>query len=106
MFDKQYDVIVVCAGHAGSEASAASANMGASTLLVTMNLQNIAQMTCNPAKGRMARGQFIREIHAMGGYSGIVTYKTAIEFKMLNESKGSAMWSPRALCRRMRFAEQ
>lgn len=106
MFDKQYDVIVVGAGHAGSEAAAASANMGASTLLVTMNLQNIAQMSCNPAMGGIAKGQIIREIDAMGGYSGIVTDKTAIQFKMLNKSKGPAMWSPRAQSDRMRFAEQ
>lgn len=106
MFDKQYDVIVVGAGHAGSEAAAASANMGASTLLVTMNLQNIAQMSCNPAMGGIAKGQIVREIDAMGGYSGIVTDKTAIQFKMLNKSKGPAMWSPRAQSDRMRFAEQ
>lgn len=106
MFDKQYDVIVVGAGHAGSEAAAASANMRASTLLVTMNLQNIAQMSCNPAMGGIAKGQIVREIDAMGGYSGIVTDKTAIQFKMLNKSKGPAMWSPRAQSDRMRFAEQ
>ena len=106
MFDKVYDVIVVGAGHAGSEAAAAAANMGASTLLVTMNLQNIAQMSCNPAMGGIAKGQIVREIDALGGYSGIVTDKTAIQFKMLNQSKGPAMWSPRAQSDRMRFAEQ
>lgn len=106
MFDKQYDVIVVGAGHAGSEAAAASANMGASTLLITMNLQNIAQMSCNPAMGGIAKGQILREIDAMGGYSGIVSDKTAIQFKMLNKSKGPAMWSPRVQSDRMRFAEQ
>lgn len=94
MFDKEYDVIVVGAGHAGSEAAAA-ANMGAKTLLVTMNLQNIAQMSCNPAMGGIAKGQIVREIDALGGYSGIITDKTAIQFKMLNKSKGPAMWSPR-----------
>ena len=106
MFNKTYDVIVVGAGHAGSEAAAAAANMGASTLLITMNLQNIAQMSCNPAMGGIAKGQIVREIDAMGGYSGIVTDKTAIQFKMLNKSKGPAMWSPRAQSDRMRFAEE
>ncbi|MCX2679057.1 tRNA uridine-5-carboxymethylaminomethyl(34) synthesis enzyme MnmG [Galbibacter sp. EGI 63066] len=106
MFDKVYDVIVVGAGHAGSEAAAAAANMGSSTLLITMNLQNIAQMSCNPAMGGIAKGQIVREIDAMGGYSGIVTDRTAIQFKMLNKSKGPAMWSPRAQSDRMRFAEE
>ena len=105
MFNSEYDVIVVGAGHAGSEAAAAAANMGSKTLLVTMNLQNIAQMSCNPAMGGIAKGQIIREIDAMGGYSGIVTDNTAIQFKMLNMSKGPAMWSPRAQSDRMRFAE-
>ncbi|MBL7471475.1 tRNA uridine-5-carboxymethylaminomethyl(34) synthesis enzyme MnmG [Robertkochia sediminum] len=105
MFSQTYDVIVVGGGHAGSEAAAAAANMGASTLLITMNLQNIAQMSCNPAMGGIAKGQIVREIDAMGGYSGIVTDKTAIQFKMLNKSKGPAMWSPRAQSDRMRFAE-
>ena len=105
MFNTIYDVIVVGGGHAGSEAAAASANMGASTLLITMNLQNIAQMSCNPAMGGIAKGQIVREIDALGGYSGIVTDKTAIQFKMLNKSKGPAMWSPRAQSDRMRFAE-
>ncbi len=105
LFTTKYDVIVVGGGHAGSEAAAASANMGASTLLITMNLQNIAQMSCNPAMGGIAKGQIIREIDALGGYSGIVTDKTAIQFKMLNKSKGPAMWSPRAQSDRMMFAE-
>ena len=105
MFDKEYDVVVVGGGHAGSEAAAAAANMGSSTLLVTMNLQNIAQMSCNPAMGGIAKGQIVREIDAMGGYSGIVSDKTAIQFKMLNKSKGPAMWSPRVQSDRMRFAE-
>jgi len=105
MFPKEYDVIVVGAGHAGSEAAAAAANMGSKTLLVTMNLQTIAQMSCNPAMGGIAKGQIVREIDAIGGYSGIVSDKTAIQFKMLNKSKGPAMWSPRVQSDRMRFAE-
>jgi tRNA uridine 5-carboxymethylaminomethyl modification enzyme len=105
LFSTTYDVIVIGGGHAGSEAAAAAANMGAHTLLVTMNLQNIAQMSCNPAMGGIAKGQIIREIDALGGYSGIVTDKTAIQFKMLNKSKGPAMWSPRAQSDRMMFAE-
>lgn len=105
MFDKEYDVIVVGAGHAGSEAAAAAANLGSRTLLITMNLQNIAQMSCNPAMGGIAKGQIVREIDALGGYSGIVSDKTAIQFKMLNKSKGPAMWSPRVQSDRMRFAE-
>lgn len=106
LFTDTYDVIVVGAGHAGSEAAAAAANMGSKTLLVTMSLQNIAQMSCNPAMGGIAKGQIVREIDALGGYSGIVTDKTAIQFKMLNKSKGPAMWSPRAQSDRMRFAEE
>jgi len=106
LFTTTYDVIVVGGGHAGSEASAASANLGAHTLLITMNLQNIAQMSCNPAMGGIAKGQIIREIDALGGYSAIITDKTAIQFKMLNKSKGPAMWSPRAQSDRMRFAEE
>ena len=105
MFDKVYDVIVVGGGHAGSEAAAATANMGSNTLLVTMNLQNIAQMSCNPAMGGIAKGQIVREIDALGGYSGIVSDTSAIQFKMLNKSKGPAMWSPRVQSDRMRFAE-
>lgn len=105
MFNDVYDVIVVGAGHAGSEAAAAAANMGSKTLLITMNLQNIAQMSCNPAMGGIAKGQIVREIDALGGYSGIVSDTSAIQFKMLNKSKGPAMWSPRCQSDRMRFAE-
>lgn len=105
LFQDTYDVIVVGAGHAGSEAAAAAANMGCSTLLITMNLQNIAQMSCNPAMGGIAKGQIVREIDALGGYSGIVSDTSAIQFKMLNKSKGPAMWSPRVQSDRMRFAE-
>jgi len=106
MFEKEYDVIVVGGGHAGAEATAAAANMGSKTLLVTMNLQTIGQMSCNPAMGGIAKGQIVREIDALGGYSGIITDKSAIQFKMLNKSKGPAMWSPRAQNDRMRFAEE
>tara|TARA_R110002049_G_scaffold50539_18_gene143476 strand:+ start:6025 stop:7893 length:1869 start_codon:yes stop_codon:yes gene_type:complete len=106
MFDKEYDVIVVGAGHAGAEAAAAAANLGSKTLLVTMNLQTIGQMSCNPAMGGIAKGQIVREIDALGGYSGIVSDKSAIQFKMLNKSKGPAMWSPRTQNDRMRFAEE
>jgi tRNA uridine 5-carboxymethylaminomethyl modification enzyme len=105
MFESEYDVIVVGGGHAGSEAAAAAANMGSKTILITMNLQNIAQMSCNPAMGGIAKGQIIREIDALGGYSGIVSDTSAIQFKMLNKSKGPAMWSPRVQSDRMRFAE-
>ncbi len=105
MFQKEYDVIVVGGGHAGSEAAAAAANLGSKTLLITMNLQNIGQMSCNPAMGGIAKGQIVREIDALGGYSGIVSDKTAIQFKMLNKSKGPAMWSPRVQSDRMRFSE-
>lgn len=106
LFQNTYDVIVVGGGHAGCEAAASAANMGCTTLLVTMNLQNIAQMSCNPAMGGIAKGQIVREIDALGGYSGIVSDKTAIQFKMLNMSKGPAMWSPRVQSDRMRFAEE
>ncbi len=104
MFEKEFDVIVVGGGHAGAEAAAASANMGSKTLLITMNLQTIGQMSCNPAMGGIAKGQIVREIDAMGGYSGIVSDKSAIQFKMLNRSKGPAMWSPRVQSDRMMFA--
>ncbi len=106
IFQSEYDVIVVGGGHAGAEATAAAANLGAKTLLITMNLQTIGQMSCNPAMGGIAKGQIVREIDALGGYSGIVTDKTMIQFKMLNQSKGPAMWSPRAQSDRMRFAEE
>ncbi len=101
---KDYDVIVVGAGHAGCEAAAAAANMGSKVLLITMNMQTIAQMSCNPAMGGIAKGQIVREIDAMGGYSGIVTDQSMIQFRMLNRSKGPAMWSPRAQSDRMLFA--
>jgi tRNA uridine 5-carboxymethylaminomethyl modification enzyme len=106
MFLEKYDTIVVGAGHAGCEAAAAAANLGCNTLLVTMSLQNIAQMSCNPAMGGIAKGQIVREIDALGGYSGIVSDKTAVQFKMLNKSKGPAMWSPRVQSDRMRFSEE
>ncbi|MEC8273922.1 MAG: tRNA uridine-5-carboxymethylaminomethyl(34) synthesis enzyme MnmG [Bacteroidota bacterium] len=106
MFSKTYDVIVVGGGHSGCEAAAAAANLGSSVLLVTMNMQTIAQMSCNPAMGGVAKGQIVREIDALGGYSGIITDKTMIQFRMLNRSKGPAMWSPRAQSDRMRFAEE
>ncbi len=99
----EYDVIVVGAGHAGCEAAAAAANLGSKVLLVTMNMQTIAQMSCNPAMGGVAKGQIVREIDALGGYSGIVSDKTAIQFRMLNKSKGAAMWSPRVQSDRMMF---
>jgi tRNA uridine 5-carboxymethylaminomethyl modification enzyme len=103
---KKYDIIVVGAGHAGCEAAAAAANMGSSVLLITMNMGVIAQMSCNPAMGGVAKGQIVREIDAMGGYSGIISDKTTIQFRMLNRSKGPAMWSPRTQNDRMRFAEE
>ena len=103
MFDSNYDVIVVGGGHAGCEAAAASANLGSKTLLVTMNLQNLAQMSCNPAMGGIAKGQIVREIDALGGYSGIVSDRSAIQYKMLNQSKGPAMWSPRVQSDRSLF---
>jgi len=99
-----YDVIVVGAGHAGCEAAVAAANLGSRVLLATMNMQTIAQMSCNPAMGGVAKGQIVREIDALGGYSGIVTDHTLIQFRMLNRSKGPAMWSPRAQSDRIEFA--
>ncbi len=102
----EYDVIVVGAGHAGCEAAAAAGNMGSKVLLITMNMQTIAQMSCNPAMGGIAKGQIVREIDALGGYSGIVTDKTMVQFRMLNKSKGPAMWSPRAQSDRMLFASE
>lgn len=101
-----YDVIVVGAGHAGAEAAAAAANLGSATLLITMDMNKIAQMSCNPAMGGVAKGQIVREIDALGGYSGIVTDRSMIQFRMLNRSKGPAMWSPRAQSDRMRFSEE
>ena len=106
MISEIYDVIVVGAGHAGCEAAAAAANLGSKTLLVTMNMQTIGQMSCNPAMGGIAKGQIVREIDALGGYSGIISDKSAIQFKMLNLSKGPAMWSPRTQNDRMLFAEE
>jgi tRNA uridine 5-carboxymethylaminomethyl modification enzyme len=100
MFQK-YDVIVVGGGHAGCEAAAAASNLGSKTLLITMNMQTIAQMSCNPAMGGIAKGQIVKEIDALGGYSGIVTDLSMIQFRMLNRSKGPAMWSPRAQNDRM-----
>jgi tRNA uridine 5-carboxymethylaminomethyl modification enzyme len=105
MFE-EYDVIVVGAGHAGCEAAAAAANMGSTVLLITMNLQTIAQMSCNPAMGGIAKGQIVREIDALGGYSGIVSDESMIQFRMLNQSKGPAMWSPRSQNDRMLFAQK
>ncbi|MGH2624379.1 MAG: FAD-dependent oxidoreductase, partial [Sphingobacterium sp.] len=103
---KKYNVIVVGAGHAGCEAAAAAANLGSSVLLITMNMGVIAQMSCNPAIGGVAKGQIVREIDAMGGYTGIIADKSTIQFRMLNLSKGPAMWSPRTQNDRMRFAEE
>ncbi len=105
MFNSKYDVIVVGGGHAGAEAAAAAANTGSKTLLITMNLQTIGQMSCNPAMGGIAKGQIIREIDALGGYSGMVSDKSSIQFKMLNKSKGPAMWSPRVQSDRMLFSQ-
>src|SRR6478672_8373095 len=101
---QHYDVIVVGAGHAGCEAASAAANLGSKVLMITMNLQTIGEMSCNPAMGGIAKGQIVREIDAMGGYSGIVTDETMIQFRMLNKSKGPAMWSPRAQNDRVLFS--
>lgn len=99
----KYDVIVIGAGHAGCEAACAAANLGSKTLLITMDMNKIAQMSCNPAIGGIAKGQIVREIDALGGYMGIVTDATAIQFRMLNKSKGPAMWSPRSQSDRMQY---
>src|SRR6185436_5216148 len=104
--NRYYDIIVVGAGHAGNEAAAAAANLGQRTLLITMDMNKIGQMSCNPAMGGIAKGQIVREIDALGGYSGIVSDSSAIQFRMLNRSKGPAMWSPRTQNDRMRFAEK
>ena len=101
----RYDVIVVGAGHAGCEAACAAANLGSKTLLITLDMNKIAQMSCNPAIGGIAKGQIVREIDALGGYTGIVTDRSSIQFRMLNLSKGPAMWSPRAQCDRMSFSQ-
>src|SRR6056297_1631185 len=100
----KYDVIVVGGGHAGCEAAAAAANLGSSVLLITIDMDKIAQMSCNPAMGGVAKGQIVKELDALGGYSGIITDKSMIQFRMLNRSKGPAMWSPRAQCDRMKFS--
>ena len=100
-----YDVIVVGGGHAGCEAASAAANLGSNTLLITMDMTKYGQMSCNPAMGGIAKGQIVREIDALGGYSGIIADKTTIQFRMLNKSKGPAMWSPRSQNDRFRFAE-
>jgi tRNA uridine 5-carboxymethylaminomethyl modification enzyme len=104
--DFSYDIIVVGGGHAGCEAGHAAAKMGARTLLITMDMTKLAQMSCNPAMGGIAKGQIIREIDALGGMSGIVTDRSMIQFRMLNRSKGPAMWSPRAQCDRQKFSSE
>src|ERR1051326_6026918 len=106
VLNQKYDVVVIGSGHAGCEAAAAAANMGSRVLLLTMNMQTIAQMSCNPAMGGIAKGQIVREIDALGGYSGIVSDKSMIQFRMLNKSKGPAMWSPRSQNDRMLFANE
>ena len=102
----KYDVIVVGAGHAGCEAAAAAANLGSKVLLITIDMNKIAQMSCNPAMGGVAKGQIVKELDALGGYSGIITDKSMIQYRMLNMSKGPAMWSPRAQCDRMVFSTE
>lgn len=100
----KYDIIVVGAGHAGCEAACAAANLGSRTLLITLDMNKVAQMSCNPAIGGVAKGQIVREIDALGGQTGVITDQSSIQFRMLNSSKGPAMWSPRAQCDRMRFS--
>ena len=102
----EYDVIVVGGGHAGCEAAAAAANLGSSVLMITMDMEKFGQMSCNPAIGGVAKGQIVREIDALGGYTGIITDKSSIHFRMLNQSKGPAMWSPRAQCDRKVFSSE
>ena len=102
----KYDIIVVGGGHAGCEAAHAAANMGANTLLITMDMTKLAQMSCNPAMGGIAKGQIVREIDALGGLSGLITDRSMIQFRMLNRSKGPAMWSPRAQCDRQKFTRE
>jgi tRNA uridine 5-carboxymethylaminomethyl modification enzyme len=104
--NSEYDIIIVGAGHAGNEAAAAAANLKKRVLLITMDMTKIGQMSCNPAMGGIAKGQIVREIDALGGYSGIVSDLSAIQFRMLNRSKGPAMWSPRTQNDRMKFAEE
>ena len=101
----EFDIIVIGAGHAGCEAAAVSANLGSSTLLITHDLTKIANMSCNPAIGGIAKGQIVREIDALGGYTGIITDKSSIQFRMLNMSKGPAMWSPRSQCDKTKFTQ-
>ena len=103
---KEYDIIVVGAGHAGNEAAAAAAKLGSKVLMVTMNMETIGQMSCNPAIGGIAKGQIVREIDALGGWTGIITDKSSIQYKLLNQSKGPAMWSPRAQCDRKLFSNE
>lgn len=105
MSHPEYDIIVVGAGHAGCEAASAAAKMGSKVLLITMNMMNMAQMSCNPSIGGIAKGQIVREIDALGGLTGIIADKTTIQFRMLNKSKGPAMWSPRSQNDRMKFSE-
>ena len=101
----EYDILVIGAGHAGCEAAAAAANLGKKTCLITIDMNKIAQMSCNPAIGGIAKGQIVREIDALGGYMGQITDRASIQFRMLNRSKGPAMWSPRAQCDRMKFSQ-
>ena len=103
---RQFDIIVVGGGHAGCEAAMAAANLGCSVLLITMDHHSLAKMSCNPAVGGIAKGQIVREIDALGGYTGIVTDRSTIQFRMLNRSKGPAMWSPRAQCDKLQYSKE